>query len=214
MRDDGSLLEGALTRPTTSLGNVMKYPTVEMAGAALVHSLVLDHAFHNGNKRTAVVCLAAFLDLNGYVLTARDDEMIQFLIDVAEHKFGSTSTLRNADVETVNIAKWIASHSRKLSAAQQNLKYHSLMTILRRYGCEDHHRDGNAITITRGALQTFVGARNDGDEVNKATVARIRRDLRLEEVDGIDSDIFYYDAERIPPFISRYRKVLRELAYL
>ena len=37
-----SLLSSAVHRPRTSLGNEMKYPTVEMAAAALLHSLVLD----------------------------------------------------------------------------------------------------------------------------------------------------------------------------
>ncbi|MHC4177151.1 MAG: Fic family protein [Planctomycetota bacterium] len=49
------LLQSAVNRPKTSLGRARKYPAAEMAAAALVHSLVHNHPFHNGNKRTALV---------------------------------------------------------------------------------------------------------------------------------------------------------------
>ena len=60
------LLESAAHRPRTALGTTDKYPTVAMAGAALLHSIVLNHAFHNGNKRTALVSTLVFTDRNGY----------------------------------------------------------------------------------------------------------------------------------------------------
>ena len=62
---DRNLLDSAAFRPKTSLGDTAKYPTVEMAAAALLHSLVLNHAFYNGNKRTALVAVLVFLDENG-----------------------------------------------------------------------------------------------------------------------------------------------------
>ena len=42
-------------RPQTGLGTIDKYPTIEQKAAALLHSLIKNHAFHNGNKRTALV---------------------------------------------------------------------------------------------------------------------------------------------------------------
>ena len=70
------LLAAAVYRPHTSLESHHKYPTVEMASAALVHSLVHDHPFHNGNKRTALVALLVFLDENGTMLTCDEDALI------------------------------------------------------------------------------------------------------------------------------------------
>jgi prophage maintenance system killer protein len=58
---DRNLLSSAAFRPQTSNGDYLKYPTAEMAGAALFHSVCLDHAFHNGNKRTGIVALLAYL---------------------------------------------------------------------------------------------------------------------------------------------------------
>src|SRR6266508_3055171 len=88
-----ALLGSAVHRPFTALGGHMKYPTVEMAGAALFHALVLDHPFHNGNKRTAVVSLIAFLDLNGSILEVEDDELFDYVVRVAAHRLlGARST--------------------------------------------------------------------------------------------------------------------------
>ncbi|MCX6659103.1 MAG: Fic family protein, partial [Candidatus Bathyarchaeota archaeon] len=51
-RDD-DIIASAVFRQHTSIGKHSKYPSIEMSAAALIHSLVLDHPFHNGNKRTA-----------------------------------------------------------------------------------------------------------------------------------------------------------------
>ncbi len=67
VHSDG-LLDSALHRARTSLGGDLKYPTVAMSCAALVHSLVHDHPFHNGNKRTALVAMMVFLDENRFML--------------------------------------------------------------------------------------------------------------------------------------------------
>ena len=58
---DENLLGSAISRPSTSIGETRKYPSIEMAAAALLHSIIHNHAFHNGNKRTALVSMLAFL---------------------------------------------------------------------------------------------------------------------------------------------------------
>jgi len=49
-----SLLASAVFRPKTALGETLKYPTIETSAAALLHSIIHNHPFHNGNKRTAL----------------------------------------------------------------------------------------------------------------------------------------------------------------
>ena len=62
---DQHMLESACFHPQTASFSSLKYPTVESAAAALLYALVKNHAFHNGNKRTALVSMLAFLDVNG-----------------------------------------------------------------------------------------------------------------------------------------------------
>jgi len=62
---DEGLLQSAVARPQASAFGEDAYPTLWDKGAALLHSLVRNHAFVDGNKRTAWVSAWAFLRLNG-----------------------------------------------------------------------------------------------------------------------------------------------------
>ena len=64
LRDPGQL-EAALFRPQTGY-----YPDLCAEAAALWESLSQNHAFVDGNKRTAFAAMYTFLAINGLMLTA------------------------------------------------------------------------------------------------------------------------------------------------
>jgi death-on-curing protein len=64
IRDAGAL-ESALHRPQTGY-----YDTIVHEAAALLESLVQNHPFIDGNKRTAFAVVDVFLRINGYIITA------------------------------------------------------------------------------------------------------------------------------------------------
>ena len=66
VRDLG-LLESALLRPKSGY-----FETLSLQAAALLHSLLLNRCFLEGNKRIAFALTATFLRLNGYALKARE----------------------------------------------------------------------------------------------------------------------------------------------
>jgi death-on-curing protein len=80
LRDENAL-EAALARPA----NKATYgtPTIHELAAAYVYGLARDHAFVDGNKRTAIVAAGTFLLLNGYGLTANDAELYTFTMGIA-----------------------------------------------------------------------------------------------------------------------------------
>jgi Fic/DOC family len=57
VRDQG-LLESAVYRAQTSLGDQAKYPTAQMIAAAYLHSIIHNHPFYNGNKRAGLVTMS------------------------------------------------------------------------------------------------------------------------------------------------------------
>src|SRR5437667_1950835 len=59
-----ALLESAIGRQHVALGDEMKYATIHENAATLLYGLCLDHPFHNGNKRTALVAMLVHLDRN------------------------------------------------------------------------------------------------------------------------------------------------------
>lgn len=73
VRDYG-LLESALYRPQTGYYADL----VEMA-AAMFESLLMNHPFIDGNKRTAFACAFTFLFINGLRLNAGADKTWRFL---------------------------------------------------------------------------------------------------------------------------------------
>ena len=80
---DESLLLSALARPQ----NLAAYGTPDVADLAASYAVGIarNHAFIDGNKRTALVVAAGvFLPLNGYKLTASDGETVRVMLTVAE----------------------------------------------------------------------------------------------------------------------------------
>ncbi|MGH3843076.1 MAG: type II toxin-antitoxin system death-on-curing family toxin, partial [Pseudonocardiaceae bacterium] len=68
IRDHG-LLEAAIIRPQASAFGQDAYPDVHVKAAALLHSLVRNHALVDGNKRLAWAACRVFLGLNDQWLT-------------------------------------------------------------------------------------------------------------------------------------------------
>jgi death-on-curing family protein len=224
------LLESALSRPGTAIGNERKYPTVEMAAAALLHSLVHDHPFHNGNKRTALVSMLVLLDENGMVLTCPEDELFKLVLKLAQHAIATGPRPELADREVLVVARWLKGRVRWIEKGDRSLSWRRLKHILARYDCTfDYATVGNRINITRivhrpagffrgrrtDTVRTQTAYAGDGTEVAKNTVNKIRRDLELDDQHGVDSAAFYDREDTAPSeFIQRYRKTLRRLAKL
>lgn len=75
LRDFG-LLDSAVMRPQATYDGEELYPTIFLKGAALVHSLLLNHQFVDGNKRTAMLSVMTFLELNDYKISAEQNEIV------------------------------------------------------------------------------------------------------------------------------------------
>lgn len=224
------LLESAVHRPQTSLGGHLKYPTVEMAGAALLHALVHDHPFHNGNKRTALVSLLVFLDENGVTLTCDEDALFKMVLQLAQHAIAEGPRQELPDREVLAVAQWIRQNSRLLEKGDRAIPWRRLRQILSSYGCSfEFATVGNRINITRPVVKhtRLLGRRRDivlktqahygdaGREVDRTAINHIRKDLELDDEHGIDSAAFYESAAIAgSDFIVRYRKTLRRLARL
>ena len=84
---DLNLLESALFRPQSTFSGEDLYKTIFDKAAALLHSLVLNHPFVDGNKRTAAVSVIMFLSLNGWVIKVSQKELVKTLLDIEAKRF-------------------------------------------------------------------------------------------------------------------------------
>jgi death-on-curing protein len=88
VRDYG-LLDAAVARPRTSVFGLDAYPDDFAKAAALLQSLARNHAFVDGNKRTAWAAAWTFLHINGIELGDFDvDDAERFMNDVASCDLG------------------------------------------------------------------------------------------------------------------------------
>lgn len=81
---DFGLLESAVLRPQQTVGGHDAYPDIHRKAAALMHSLIRNHAFVDGNKRTAVLAVDVFYGLNGWEVNADQGDIVALALDIAE----------------------------------------------------------------------------------------------------------------------------------
>ena len=81
LRDVG-LLASAVARPRAVFAGEELYPVLFAKAAALMQSLVLNHPFLDGNKRTGIIAAALLLLRNGYRLTADNAALESFTFAV------------------------------------------------------------------------------------------------------------------------------------
>lgn len=99
---DIALLESAIARPMAAVGGSDLYPDIFTKAAALMYSLIKNHPFIDGNKRTAITSSSIFLLRNGFQIIASNKELEQFTLEAASTK-----------IEIEKIVKWFKKHSVK-----------------------------------------------------------------------------------------------------
>lgn len=223
---DVNMLESACFHPQTASFTSRKYSTIESAAAALLFALVKNHAFHNGNKRTALVSMLAFLDVNGmYPRQCSSEDLFEITLDTAKGKVAKDNTFGNPDREVHALANWIGEKFRLTELGDRQLQWSKLKRILRNYGCTCQALPGNRLNIDRSVerktpwrttkrrtLRSQVSCKNDGADADLGTIKKIRAELMLDDKSGVDSKEFYSKSRWEPgDFVRRYRKILRRL---
>ena len=99
---DQGLLESAVFRPQASAFGQEAYPTLLEKCAVLGYSLIQDHHFLDGNKRTGFAAMHLMLLINGYDLTSTSEKEIAMAENIASGK-----------MDEPEIAQWLKQHSKK-----------------------------------------------------------------------------------------------------
>lgn len=82
VRDFG-LLDSAVARPRATVFGQDAYPSIHEKAAALLQSVVSNHALVDGNKRLGLAAVIVFYGVNGYRLTLDNDGAFDLIIAVA-----------------------------------------------------------------------------------------------------------------------------------
>ena len=99
VRDIG-LVESAVARPMATFDGVDLYEIIFDKAAALLQSLLKNHPFVDGNKRTALSSAGIFLKINGYNLKNYHEEEVEFGVNVDN---------KHLSIEEISV--WLKIHS-------------------------------------------------------------------------------------------------------
>jgi len=102
LRDRG-LLESALARPQMTFGGEDLYPDLPAKAAALLHSLVANHPFSDGNKRVGAHAAILLLLANDVEPIFSSSELVETTLAVARGEIGAEA-----------LAIWLRQRSRPL----------------------------------------------------------------------------------------------------
>lgn len=97
---DMALLESAVNAPFQTFAGQDLFPSIYEKAARLLYGIANNHAFVDGNKRTAVHAMEVFLIMNRVSLDYTIDEMEIMVIGIADN----TLTYEDA-------ARWITEHA-------------------------------------------------------------------------------------------------------
>ena len=100
---DAGLFESALARPQNRWSYASDVSPFQLA-AAYGYGLAKNHAFVDGNKRTALVSMLLFLELNGYKLAASQEQRYEAVLREA-----------SGDMEEGQLAEWLSAHAVAIS---------------------------------------------------------------------------------------------------
>ncbi|MFZ4534861.1 type II toxin-antitoxin system death-on-curing family toxin [Propionivibrio sp.] len=96
LRDEG-LLDSALARPLNRVA--YEVPDVAALAASYGYGVVKNHAFVDGNKRVAFLCVGLFLAINGWRLKASQLEATSAMLAVAA-----------GELDEAAFAEWLRRH--------------------------------------------------------------------------------------------------------
>ncbi len=234
---DTSVLMSAIGRIDVGYGGKLKWNTVHEKAATLLFGLVMNHSFHDANKRTAFLSTVHYLFEHGYMLTVSEKEFEDVTVLVADHGLGKFKRFqslkkKSQDPEVLFLAHYLKTNTRRLDRREYFVTYRELESILKRYDVWLEYPRNNQIDVMRWEQVTtkkgFFGKSVTSPEarrvcvlgfpgwtkqVGKGRISYIRKELNLTIEHGIDSQSFFKNVDDMRGLLSVYEGALRRLAH-
>jgi len=227
------LLHSALARQFVSFAGQSKWKTDLDVCASLVFGLVMNHPFHDANKRTAFLILLLFLKKIHRVPKISKDEFENFLVAIADKSLMRgrkyQELLLRHDVEDAEIkmiSEFLQRNTRKKDNSRKAITYRELDGIMRRHGFRMINPSGNRISIVKKVrernifFQLLEREKTIGTikfpamskQVPPGELERVRQLAGLTEESGYDLAAFYGEQESLKDLIEEYHEQLISLA--
>jgi death-on-curing protein len=235
---DLTLLHSAVSRQLVSFEGKPKYLDGLDQCATLFFGIINNHAFHDANKRTALLVALYHLSIIGRCPDEhlKQKELDLLAVNTAEHKLNEYQNypkfLRRYgnDADVFFLSDWFRRHTRKIDLSSYTITFNELDRVLRRFGCRLANPSGNYIDVMRTRQETYteylifkktrpvekrvaqVGFPGWKKQVNPGAIKTIRKECELTPAQGIDSQVFFKGADNMEALIDKFSGPLRRLA--
>lgn len=222
------LLLSAVDRQFAQFGGQMKWNDINERLATLTFGLVKNHAFHDANKRTALLTLVYGFLLNGFYVTAEKNDLEDILVYVAGdslHLLEDYEQFKGqSDAEILFLSDYLKRHTRKIDKKTYLITYRELDRRLRRRGFGLEFPDNNYIDVVchepghtpkqpKYKRVFHVGFPGWSRQVARGDMKKILDACELTPETGIDAQVFFFDEDPIYFLTSDYRSQIFSLAH-
>jgi len=102
VRDEG-LMESAIARPYQTFDGEDLYPSLFEKAAAIAESIIINHPFNDGNKRTGFLAMLAILYKDDLSIALPNETIYEFIIKIA-----------TGEVKFEEMVGWLKTNTAKL----------------------------------------------------------------------------------------------------
>jgi death-on-curing protein len=230
---DLNLLGSTLGRQIAGYSGIRKWKSDEEICATLFYGIIKNHAFHDANKRTALLTLLYHLLKLGRTIDAKQKEFEDLAVRIASNsledypKFKTKKFQKLEDKEVYFIANFIKRNTREIEKKYYPVTFHEFGQLLKRHGFYFEVASGGAFLDVMGTSSQSaffgliqrkyqkryiqVGFPGWKRQINAKAVKEILKATGLTAENGIDSKVFFKGAEPLTALIDQYRGPLVRL---
>lgn len=221
---DFNNLHSAMSRQDVGGGGQEKWPTMIEKCATLMYGLVMNHPFHDANKRTAFLTSLFFLKKHGRIPKISQRKFEDFLVDVVEGVLPKHSRFNEfvdgkPDAEVRVIADFLRRNTRTENHRDFHITFGDLKQILQKHGFDLTLPSKNYVDIIKMGVNggqditlAQIGCPSMKKQVTAGAIKTVRRAIQMTAQDGWDSEAFFRDADPMSALIDTYKEPLKRLA--
>lgn len=225
-----NLLSSAVARQNVEFGGIHKWEDCYHKMATLLFGITKNHAFEDGNKRTALLSLLLYIDKEELQLIYKQQVLEDLVIRIAANELSIYDRYNKyyagkEDAEINFIADQIKKYTRKTNKRIYTITYEEFNRRLKKFDVWLDNPKGNCINVYRKKevrklliikkmkeeriLQ--IGFPGWKRQVNPKAIRSVLSEASLTAENGVDSDVFFRDAEPAYELIKEYRSPLIRL---
>ena len=223
------MLSSAVARQDVGYGSESKWKDSYSKVATLTFGLVKDHAFKDGNKRTALLCMLLALHNSKRCLTCKKKDLETLLVRIAANEMDKYKDFKRfkkhgEDAVVIYISNFLRKNSRVIDNTFRSITYEEFNRKLRPYGIWLDNANGSYIDVFQKVTEKKlffiktdktikilqIGFPGWKRQINPKALKNVLRQAGLTDK-GVDLRSFYEGTEPEYKLIEEYFEILKRL---